>query len=228
MSRMLGVSVAVTASAPRRSHRSRLLFGRAKDSAIASGAESGFSAPLLSQRTARTLPSSVNRENRSTVQLRMPRPPRRLFIIGFLIFLFAVIISFVVYTQEAKAPHPTLRLVTAALNGHTFDLEVADDPVARVKGLAGRDRLNEGEGMLFVFDAPDIECFWMKDVNFPIDIFWFDSEKRLIHHISNLSPETYPNSFCPPSPSQYVVELPAGTIEKLSIEHGDTLTVENL
>lgn len=134
--------------------------------------------------------------------------------VGLLLVLGALML--ISYKSLVHAPSPDLRTVAAHIDGQSFLLEVADDPVSRAKGLGGRTGLNNGEGMLFVFDTPDIECFWMKDVSFAIDILWFDNNKRLVHMIDRLSPDTYPNSFCPPVMAQYVVELPAGT----AAEHG--------
>lgn len=126
--------------------------------------------------------------------------------------------SQVVVPEGEKRSH-----VTAKINGDEFRLELADNPELRIKGLGGRQGLNPGEGMLFVFERPGTECFWMKDVNFSIDIIWFDADKRAIHILPELSPETYPKSFCPPSPALYVVELPAGTTSSISLKTGDLL-----
>ncbi len=137
-------------------------------------------------------------------------------------------VGIVWYRSTVKVPGSEHRYVEASIKDTEFRLEVADTPVARAKGLGGRSGINLGEGMLFVFDIPDIECFWMKDVNFNIDILWFDADKRLIHVVPDLSPSTYPNTFCPPTTAKYVVELPAGMARTFDINNGDILTVEKL
>lgn len=52
------------------------------------------------------------------------------------------------------------------------EVDVASTSALRERGLSGRASLKEGEGMLFVFDKEDWYIFWMKDMNFPIDIIW--------------------------------------------------------
>ena len=49
-------------------------------------------------------------------------------------------------------------------------VELAITPEARAQGLSGRPSLSENEGVLFVFDKPDKYSFWMKNMNFPLDI----------------------------------------------------------
>jgi uncharacterized membrane protein (UPF0127 family) len=139
-----------------------------------------------------------------------------------------LILGLIWYQQVAEAPGGELRFVRASIDDYKFNLEVADTPHSRTKGVAGKKAINPGEGMLFVFDFADIECFWMKDVTFNIDILWFDSSNRLIYSKSNVSPDTFPESFCPPEKSKYVVELPSGTAAKLQLDKGDVLDIENL
>ena len=49
------------------------------------------------------------------------------------------------------------------------------------KGLAVKNELKENESMLFVFDKPEKHSFWMKDMKFPIDIIWLDSNGKVVH-----------------------------------------------
>ena len=56
------------------------------------------------------------------------------------------------------------------------------------KGLAVKDQLKENEAMFFVFDKPEKHSFWMKDMNFPIDIIWLDSTDKVVHIEQNLQP----------------------------------------
>jgi len=136
-------------------------------------------------------------------------------------------LALVWHGQQVKAPGLELQSVHATIASHPFLLEVANTPESRSKGLGGRQNLAAGKGMLFVFDTPDMVCFWMKDMNFDIDILWFDGRKNLIHELTDVKPTTYPQTFCPPVNAQYVVELPAGTASAQTLKLGDTLAVEN-
>ena len=112
------------------------------------------------------------------------------------------------------------------LPGASFKVEVVQDQLSRNKGLSRRESLPEGEGMLFVFDRPAMYPFWMKDMNFSIDIIWMDSEKQVVHMEREVSPESFPNSFAPQEPSLYVLEFNSGFIDQYNISLGDQIDFE--
>lgn len=102
--------------------------------------------------------------------------------------------------------------------GGRIVVEVVDTAELQQLGLSGRQDLGDNSGMLFVFDDSSIErCFWMKDMNFAIDMVWLDSDKKVVHIENDVAPETYPNSFCPDQPAKYVLEVNAGRAEQLGI-----------
>ena len=69
-------------------------------------------------------------------------------------------------------------------------VEVANSLEKRRLGLSGRKILKEDRGILFVFDKPSNHGIWMKDMNFPIDIFWIDSENRIVDIQMRATPES--------------------------------------
>lgn len=94
-------------------------------------------------------------------------------------------------------------------------VEIAEFELDQTKGLSDRNCLGGEAGMLFVYDrADDQRCFWMKDMNFVIDMIWLDSDKKIINIESNVSPDSYPGSFCPDRPAQYVLEVDAGFTDR--------------
>ena len=101
--------------------------------------------------------------------------------------------------------------------------ETADTEEERKLGLGGRNTLPDGKGMLFIFPEDDFHPFWMKGMNFSIDILWIDSEKTVRHIETGIRPESYPNSFASPVPVRYVLEIPAGAAEKHGVAVGDVL-----
>jgi uncharacterized membrane protein (UPF0127 family) len=110
-----------------------------------------------------------------------------------------------------------------AVDGKSFRLEVADTNKSRAQGLSGRAGLPPDQVMLFVFDEPSKQCMWMKDMQFAIDMVWLDAEKKVVHVERNVSPDTYPDSFCAKSPAKYVLEFSAGQAAALGITPGKTL-----
>jgi uncharacterized membrane protein (UPF0127 family) len=107
------------------------------------------------------------------------------------------------------------------LGSKTFKAQVSDTDAERAKGLGGKTCIGDNQTMLFTFDKADTYCFWMKDMRFPIDIVWLDNNKRVIHVAPKVSPTTYPENFCPDSPSMYVLELKAGMLSQLELTEGD-------
>src|SRR5487761_1173663 len=106
---------------------------------------------------------------------------------------------------------------TLRVNGREFSLEVAATQQARKLGLGNRALLPKNHGMLFVFSQAAVECFWMKDMYFPIDIIWIDASKKVVHIEPNVSPSSYPHSSCPNNPTKYVIELNAGAAKSAGI-----------
>lgn len=104
-----------------------------------------------------------------------------------------------------------------------YSLVVASTSAERMLGLGRRASLPDSQGMLFVFNRPAEQCFWMKDMQFSLDIIWLSSSKRIEQIMTNVSPGTYPQTFCPPSPAKYVIELNAGQVKQAGIHTGEAL-----
>lgn len=109
----------------------------------------------------------------------------------------------------------------AVINGVEIELEVVRTPAKQARGLSGRQSLKANTGMLFVYETPSIPGFWMKEMNFPIDIIWIDQNKKVVDITENLAPETYPQVFYPRSPMQYVLEVNANWSKTRNISVGD-------
>jgi uncharacterized membrane protein (UPF0127 family) len=102
-------------------------------------------------------------------------------------------------------------------------VDLADTYEKRIQGLSGKEELTKNNGMLFVFDKPGLYGIWMKDMNFAIDIIWFNEFKEVIHLVENATPESYPETFTPPSTSVYILEVPAGFVDGNHIKIGDSI-----
>lgn len=123
------------------------------------------------------------------------------------------------FVQERFTPHTKVIVI-----GNTaITVEVADTYEKRAQGLSGRKQLKEKTGMFFVFDEPQKYGFWMKDMNFAIDIIWFDEYGEIIHILSDVQPETYPETFSPPSAALFVLEVPAGFAKERDMKVGDKI-----
>lgn len=110
------------------------------------------------------------------------------------------------------------------IGGMTIKIEIADTEALREKGLSGHRPLKENEGMLFVFEKPDIYSFWMKDMLFPIDILWLDSEKEIVYIKKDAQPLSYPEAFSSNLPAFYVLELSSGFSDRYNLKIGDKVS----
>lgn len=112
---------------------------------------------------------------------------------------------------------------TVSINGNLVSVSVVDTEDQRMKGLSGKEKLDPGNGMLFIFDTNDFHGIWMKDMNFPIDILWLDEAKRVVSVKASASPDSYPEVFRPSAAAKYVIELPKGSLSQYNVSIGQTV-----
>jgi hypothetical protein len=110
--------------------------------------------------------------------------------------------------------------------GQEISVELASTTAEQNKGLSGRSELLENSGMLFVFDQPGKHSFWMKDMNFPIDMIWVGEDMKVVYIKKNATPETYPEAFTPDTDAKYVLEISAGFSDKNGLKVGDIVVLE--
>lgn len=97
---------------------------------------------------------------------------------------------------------------------------IANTNDSREQGLSGVKNLNPDSGLLFVFPSKSTYGFWMKDMNFALDIVWINEFKEVVGVSANVLPSTYPDVFYPPTDVKYVLETNAGTAEKFGLKKG--------
>jgi len=148
-----------------------------------------------------------------------PKQLRRIIIgaivIAVLIHLLGGITDTLHRQREERESRETVQFGTRKLH-----IERAETSRDREKGLSGRDFLDEEEGLLFVFDTADRYGFWMKDMNFAIDIIWLDEDGTVVHIEDRVVPETFPTVFWPVEPAKYVLEVSAGLRESSGVSAG--------
>lgn len=111
---------------------------------------------------------------------------------------------------------------TIQLSGHSYKALIRQNEEDRQRGLSGTSNLPTDQAMLFVFTTDSKWGFWMKDMNYPIDMVWLDNNKNVVYTVKNAQPSSYPDTiFKPNRISRYVIELASGTIERTGISIGD-------
>ena len=70
--------------------------------------------------------------------------------------------------------------IVATISGIKVNLKVATSGDTKAKGFMGSSEPVDNDGMLFVYEIPDELGFWMKDVEYPLDILFFDENKVIV------------------------------------------------
>ena len=113
------------------------------------------------------------------------------------------------------------------IGGVTLNLEIAATAADQQKELSDRTSMAPDHGMLFVFDSEGNWGFWMKDMRFPLDIIWFDSQRDAVFIEQALLPCTLQDCpvYTPPVKAMYVLEVNAGLVRAYNISLGDTFNL---
>lgn len=117
---------------------------------------------------------------------------------------------------------PNYKKTTISINGINVTMAIASTDEQRIRGLSGIEKMNENEGMLFLFDKPSKQGFWMNKMNFPIDIIWLDSNNKVVHIEKQLEPCKLFLAcpvYNPEVDSLYVIELRSGFVDDHSIKN---------
>lgn len=98
---------------------------------------------------------------------------------------------------------------TVSVGGHELKVKVAANDSHREKGLMNTEALPDNEGMLFVYEEPQMMSFWMKDTYLPLDIAFFDSD-RYLTNIEFMRPDQTKNIYHSAGEAKYALEVNRG------------------
>ena len=145
---------------------------------------------------------------------------QRVFLVrNILIFIIiAFFFSFFLYRGNEEASYKKIPISYRNKNISAF---IADTPQKQRRGLAVRSSIGDNEAMLFVFPRSDIYPFWMKDMQFPIDIVWLDADKKVVFIKEHAQPKDFPETYTPNRRARYVIEFVDGFVEKNNVQVGD-------
>jgi uncharacterized membrane protein (UPF0127 family) len=136
--------------------------------------------------------------------------------------------------SESVSPDQTTRQNTpksfVEINGHKFFVQLATTDAEKDRGLSYQQSLPKNQGMLFVFEDNSQPLFWMKGMNFPLDMIWISKNKVLsidanVPIVKSDTADSDIPLYQPPSGIDYVLEVNAGIVEKLAIKPGDSVTL---
>jgi uncharacterized protein len=147
---------------------------------------------------------------------------KNIFVLALVIILLTIGIYFFLVKENIKESE----IINVCINDECFSVKEVSTDLERKTGLSNYDFLNENEGMIFVFKEEGKYGFWMKDMNFPIDIIWINKNLEVVDFVENVTPcSENCVSYLPQENSIYVLEISAGKINELKITKQDKFTL---
>lgn len=144
---------------------------------------------------------------------------------SFIILIIFSLAGFFLIHQPLKNLTPeNIKYVKIA--GLNIKVDLALTKEAQAQGLSGRSDLKTNEGMLFVFPQSGNYPFWMKNMNFSIDIIWLNENRKVIYIKKDARPELYPEIYGPDvslGSAKYVLEILSGFSEKNNLKVEDRI-----
>lgn len=131
------------------------------------------------------------------------------------VVFFALTLSLVGWAQE---PQTDLQRMVIQVGMFQIDAQIAQTPLQRQIGLMYRKNMPAHEGMLFVFEEPQKQCFWMKNTLLPLTAAFVDDEGVIVN-TADMQPQTT-ESHCSDKPVRFVLEMNQGWFVKKKIGKG--------
>lgn len=159
--------------------------------------------------------------------MKLPSMPVIIFFLTVLVLAGLLLAWYLFFFPHMNPPLPQN---TLTVGQNVFKVEVASTMMQQTLGLSGRPKLAERTGMFFIFNSRGVQNFWMKDMNFPIDIIWIANNK-VAGFAENAQPQPGVSLaglkiFTSPDGVDKVLEVNAGTVKKDGIKVGDAVTME--
>ena len=122
---------------------------------------------------------------------------------------------------ESQPQPQDLPRITLNAGIHNISAEVAQSPDERATGLMFRQSMPANQGMLFVFEQAEQQCFWMKNTLIPLDVAFMADDGTVIN-IEHMKPQTLDNH-CSAKPVRMVLEMNDGWFARKGVSAGSKL-----
>ena len=137
-----------------------------------------------------------------------------------LVVLLALSVSWIA-GAHAQEPQTRLQRTRLSVGMYQIDAQVAQTPEQRQVGLMFRKEMPQVEGMIFVFEQPATQCFWMRNTLLPLTAAFVADDGRIVN-LADMKPQT-DESHCSEEPVRYVLEMNQGWFAKKGISKGAKL-----
>jgi len=133
-----------------------------------------------------------------------------------------VALTFCTSAWAQGSPQMNLQRVELTVGMHRIDAQVAASPQERQTGLMFRREMPQHEGMLFVFEQPATQCFWMKNTPLPLTAAFVADDGSIVN-LADMKP-LVEDSHCSAKPVRYVLEMNQGWFARRGIKAGAQLS----
>jgi uncharacterized protein len=141
-----------------------------------------------------------------------------------LLALFTFTVAYAAMASAQDEPQMKLQRIKLSAGMHQIDTQLAQTPEQRQIGLMWRKDMPQHEGMLFIFEQPSQQCFWMKNTLLPLTAA-FVADDGTIVNLEDMKPQTT-EPHCSAKPVRYVLEMNKGWFAKKGIQAGSKLAGE--
>ena len=121
---------------------------------------------------------------------------------------------------------------TIKIDEHVLEVQIADTEPRRVRGLMFQEQLSYDQGMIFVFEEPGFYSLWMLNMQFPLDMIWFDSDGKVVYIDKNVPPcksaletVTCTTNNSAENEAKYILEVTEGFVDKFEITEDSILEI---
>ncbi|MGB0856183.1 MAG: DUF192 domain-containing protein [Nitrosopumilus sp.] len=128
--------------------------------------------------------------------------------------------------ESVEFPRGTIKIDETPL-----EVQIADTEPRRVRGLMFQDELPYDQGMIFVFQQPGLYSLWMLNMQFPLDMIWFDQDGKVVHIETDIPPcktaleITTCQSIIPEGEAVYILEVTSGFVAQHNITENSVLSI---
>ena len=120
-----------------------------------------------------------------------------------------------------EQPQLNLQRTELTIGMHRIDTQLATQPEQRQIGLMHRTAMPQHEGMLFVFEQPAVQCFWMRNTLIPLTAAFVADDGSIVN-LADMQPLDE-SSHCSAKPVRYVLEMNQGWFKQRNLKAGARL-----
>ena len=142
------------------------------------------------------------------------------------------IVGVITIPADSKLSEVNFPRGTIKIDSKILDVQIAETDAQHIRGLMFQNELPDDQGMIFVFDQEQVVPIWMLNMQFPLDIIWFDADGNVVHIEKNVPPckSALETATCTVQnadgkKAKYVLEVTAGFANKYNVTESSKMQV---